>query len=632
MCGIVGLSLARRHVTETDLRAMNAAIVHRGPDGEGTHTEGRVGIGMRRLAIIDIDGGVQPISNETGRIHVVQNGEIYNYRELRRELEELGHQFHTSSDTESIVHAYEEWGGREFANHLRGMFAIAIYDSNQKQLWVARDRIGVKPLFLADTSEGFGFASEIKALAQSPLALGEVNPRAIVQYLAMGSAGHQTSFLRHVRSLPPGCVACFSKDTLQVHPYWRFQIRPGACSMSYEDAREELKERLHDALRSHLVSDVSVGAFLSGGVDSSAIVGMMARELGSSFKTFSIGFEEDAYNELPHADEVSRRWGTEHHVEIVRPSAVQIIDQLVEHFDEPFADSSAIPTWYVSRLAAESVKVVLSGDGGDELFAGYERYAEAHRYQWIDWVPQRVRQVSSWVSRQLPDTTPGRYFMDHWSHDACGRFAYQLSLFPPLLQSELLKEDFRPGALGMTDPLDERRDLMRAAGTDDLVAQCMYLDTQDYLPLDIMTKVDRMTMAHSLEARPPLLDHHVVEFAAHLPTNWKLKTANERKAIFKDCMRPYLPPSVCQRKKAGFAVPLQAWFARDLADMFRDLVMAGGECHAYLEPATIQRLFHQNLTGRRDHGNRLWAILVLEIWLRRTLHPSTSSQLTSTSR
>lgn len=616
MCGIVGLCLQRRSVRVEDLESMNSTIVHRGPDGTGVHVDGTTGIGMRRLSIIDLHGGWQPIANENGRIHVVQNGEIYNFRELRKELEARGHVFRTESDTEAIVHAYEEWGGRNFANHLRGMFAIAIHDADRGELWLVRDRLGIKPLYLAETPAGFGFASEIKALLASPILAAKVNPRAVAQYLAFGSPGHGTSFLQDVQSLPPGYVACHKQGRTELTAYWEFRMQPQEGDWKYEDAREELRHRLHSAVKSHLVSDVPVGAFLSGGIDSSIIVGLMAKELGASFKTFSIGFHVDEFNELPHAKQIADQWRTDHHVEMVTPNAVDIVETLVRHFDEPFADPSAIPTWYVSQLAARHVKVVLSGDGGDELFAGYDRYTEANRDQWIDWIPPFLRTAISRCAQFMPDRTPGRYFLDYMQYDRGGRYAYQLDLFPRPLRQRLLRNSWHPNELEMIDPTHERAELLRGSGAPDLIGQCSYLDTKHYLPLDILTKVDRMTMAHSIESRPPLLDHELVEFASRLPTRWKVNAQGVQKHILKDSAKDLLPTNIVKRKKAGFAVPLQKWFATDLATMFGDTVMDNAMCHEYFDPQVIRELFSQNRTGRRDHGMKLWSILVFEIWLR----------------
>ena len=618
MCGIVGLQLFDEQVNREQIEAMNATIVHRGPDEDGVLVDGSVGLGMRRLSIIDLEGGQQPIANETGRIHVVQNGELYNYRELRKQLQDKGHRFRSASDTEVAVHAYEEWGGYDFARHLRGMFAIAVWDADRQSLWLARDRMGIKPLYYAQTPAGVAFGSEVKAILASRIVPCELQPRALAQYLTLGSAGMGDSFVKGVQQLHPGNVICFAGGSSTVKSYWEFSFPERPLAMSEEEAREALLERLRDTVRLHLVSDVPVGAFLSGGVDSSAIVGLMAQEGFGSFKTFSIGFGEEDFNELPYAREVAERWQTEHHTEMVRPDdALRILDRLIFHLDEPFADASAIPTWYVSRLAAENVKVVLTGDGGDELFAGYTRYARASQHSWLDRIPLAARRLGSSLSGVLPERWPGKYFLDYAAQDARGRYAYDLHLFPPPLQQRLLRPEWHPNRLGVEAPYQEMMEILQRSRGGDRISEYLYYDTLRYLPLDILTKVDRMTMAHSLEARPPMLDHEFVEFAASLPIGLKYTKNGRRKHLFKESVSRLLPDGLLDRRKTGFAVPLQRWFAGPLASLYEDQVLAGGLCTDYFDPAVLRMIFNHNRRGRRNHGHQLWAILVFELWLRR---------------
>lgn len=618
MCGIVGLYLNKRRVNRKDIDAMNSTIVHRGPDDDGVFVNGSAGIGMRRLSIIDLDGGQQPIPNETRRIHVVQNGELYNYRELRRELQDRGHRFRTLSDTEVAVHAYEEWGGVEFAKHLRGMFAIAIWDSVEQAMWLVRDRLGIKPLYYAETPDGVAFASEVKALLASPIVSCELQPSALAQYLIYGSASQGGSFIRGVKQLLPGQVACFSGGRSRFESYWEFRFPEHPLALGEEEAREVLLERLRDTVRLHMVSDVPVGAFLSGGVDSSAIVGLMAQEGAAGLKTFSIGFGEESFNELPYAAKVAERWGTDHHTEIVCPDdALHILDDLIYHLDEPFADASAIPTWYVSRLAAQNVKVVLTGDGGDELFAGYSRYAGASQDIWLDRIPLMARRLGSSLSRFLPQWWPGKYFLDYAGRDALARYVYGFHRFPAPLRRRILRPEWSPEYLGVEDPAHESLRTLRGSGAGDSISECMHFDILRYLPLDILVKVDRMTMAHSLEARPPMLDHEFVEFAASLPIGMKFSGSGRSKHILKKAVAPLMPEGLLDRKKAGFAVPLQRWFAGPLASLYQDQVLAGGLCTDYFDPGSLRIIFNENRMGRRNHGHRLWAILVLELWLRR---------------
>lgn len=623
MCGIVGLWLRDREVTRADVNAMNSQIVHRGPDEDGVLVDGNTGLGMRRLSIIDLEGGHQPIANETGRIHVIQNGELYNFRELRKELQAKGHRFRTQSDTEVAVHAYEEWGGFDFGKHLRGMFSIAIWDADQQLLWLVRDRLGIKPLYYAENTAGIAFGSEVKALLASPIVPRELEPQALAQYLTFGSAGDGCSFIKGVRQLQPGHVVCFSDGHGNIRPYWSFRWPERSLVISEEEATDALLSRLRDTVRLHLESDVPVGAFLSGGVDSSAIVALMAQEGAGRFKTFSIGFGEDEFNELPYAKRVADRWKTDHYTEIVCPNdAIEILDDLIFHLDEPFADASAIPTWYVSRLAAQHVKVVLSGDGGDELFAGYDRYTMAMNHAWIDRIPKLVRSTGAVASGLLPEWWPGKYFLDYAAQDARGRIAYSLHLFPPPLLKRLLRPEWHPESLGVEDGSCEMVNLLSQSEADDPLSEFLYLDVLRYLPLDILTKVDRMTMAHGLEARPPLLDHEFVEFAASLPIHLKYSKNGRRKHIFKKAVASLLPDGLLDRKKAGFAVPLQKWFAGPLASMFEDQVLNGGLCSDYLDTKILRMIFEENRRGRRDHGLQLWSILILELWLRRSFRPN----------
>ena len=618
MCGIVGLFLPDRMITRAMVSAMNATIVHRGPDGAGLFVDAEVGIGigMRRLSIIDLEGGWQPIANEDGRIHVVHNGEIYNYRELRDELLGLGHAFRTQSDTEVIVHAFEQWGGYEFANHLRGMFGIAVWDSVQRELWLVRDRLGIKPLFFADTPQGFAFGSEIKSLLASGVVDAEIDLQAIVDYFTFGTAGPGRSFVTSVRALLPGHLLRFqtSSRVCETRPYWKFEIQAERRQLSAHEAVELVRDKLRESVRMHLVSDVPVGAFLSGGVDSSGVVGLMAEAGCQPINTFSIGFEEDIYNELPYAREVAARWGFQHHERIVRPDAVAVIDRLLDHFDEPFADASAIPTWYLSELAAEHVKVVMSGDGGDELFGGYERYARAMSRSYLDKVPLELRRHGPWLGERLPAWCPGKYWLHLAAYDEIGRYLYELCLFPPTMQQRLLRPEILAAA--SSNPWQAMDAAVRGKATGDLLSKYLYLDTIQYLPLDILTKVDRMTMAHSLEARPPILDHELAELAASLPTEYKFGPRG-RKYVLREAIRHLVPNSVLQRRKSGFSVPLQSWFAGPLRALFCDNVLSHGKSLDFLQAAAIRQLFEENQRGRRDHGFKLWAILMLELWLRR---------------
>lgn len=618
MCGIVGTSMIDRLASREDVEAMNAAIVHRGPDGAGVLVDGRTALGMRRLSIIDLEGGWQPIANEKGDIHVVQNGEIYNYRELRQRLEQHGHHFRTNSDTETLVHAYEQWG-IDFPQHLRGMFAFAIWDSRRQAVVIGRDRLGIKPLYYSLNSKGLLFASELSSIAACPWFEANIDVHGIQQFLLFGCTGFDNSFFQGVRQLPPGCTAEFRNGSLNERTYWSFRLppKPSDRTPSRQQLIDALREHLRDAVRSHLVADVPVGAFLSGGIDSSAVVGLMAQEMGSDFQVFSIGFDEAQFDELEYAKRVARRWGLQHRFEIIRPQATDVLDSLLEHFGEPLAESSAIPMWYLSQLAARHVKVVLSGDGGDELFGGYSRYARALRHQWLDRVPRPVRQLGRYLGERLPSSVLGGKFLQYAACDRRGRYAVEMQLFSAFGKSRLLRPEWRAELTNCIDFTERFVSQMKIAGADDPLSELLYIDTLDYLPKHILTKVDRMTMAHSLESRPPLLDHNLVEFAATLPIEEKITRSGSLKHIFKEAVRPYVDDDILNRPKAGFAVPLDGWFAGPLATHFRDAVLDGGSCLEYLSEPAVREVFMENQSGRRPHGERLWAILQLEMWLRR---------------
>ena len=619
MCGIVGLCLTDGSVMPHQIAAMNGTIVHRGPDGDGEHIDGNVGIGMRRLSIIDLEGGWQPIANETNEIQVVQNGEIYNYQMLRSELEQRGHRFRTNSDTEAIVHSFEEHGGFEFATRLRGMFGIAVWDRRSRELWIARDRLGIKPLYYIRNNRGFAFGSEVKALLASPIVDAEVDPDVISDYLTFGSADVDRSFVKGVRQLLPGCVLRYSATTgdLKMHRYWEFRFPEKRLELDEEQAADALDEKLRETIKVHLAADVPLGAFLSGGVDSSAVVGLVAESGVENLKTFSIGFAEEEFNELPYAREVAQKWDCEHHEEIVSPSAIDIIDKLVYHLDEPFADASAIPTWYVSKLAAEHVKVVLSGDGGDELFAGYDRFITANDRMYLEKIPRMLRKFGAQLHEYLPNAFPGKYFLPYAALDPAGRYASEHCLFPQTFQSQLVRPEYHPASRGKQHPLDHVSEQFRGYEASDYISRCMQFDTTRYLPMDILVKVDRMTMAHSIESRPPLLDHELIEFAASLPTHMKYRPEVGKKYLLRKVASRVVPKHLMERKKAGFAVPLQAWFSGPLRSMFEDTVMDNGNLSQYLNTNAIRGMLTENNSGRRDHGLRLWALLMFELWLRK---------------
>ncbi len=625
MCGIFGFVAAAGELGDPEraratLAAMDHSIVHRGPDDNGHYVDERCAMGMRRLSIIDLDGGKQPIASEDKRYWIVFNGEIYNYRSLRSDLLARGHAFATTSDTETIVHLYEERGAA-VVDALSGMFGFAIWDRLRQELVLARDRLGIKPLYYAPTPRGLVFGSELKSLLCHPDVRRAVSPEALSCYLSFGTTPPEQSILDGVRKLPPGHILTYRAGELVVRRYWT--LPSDERRVEPREAVAEVRDLLRRAVESHLVADVPVGAFLSGGIDSASVVGTMA-ELGARPKTFSIGFEEAAFNELDYARVIAKKFGTDHHELVVRPDAWELTEQLVWFLDEPFADVSAIPTFLVAKLAAAHVKVVLSGDGGDEVFAGYERYgwavADERRFNWL---PRPARWALLHAAAALPDRAPGKRFLRHMALPAHLRYVDSESLFAAPMKLRLLGPELaaslrrrRADALAATQ---ERVALLDGA-PGDLVKRLQYLDTLTYLPLDILTKVDRMTMAHSLEARPPLLDHTLVERVFTLPSALKLSADGTHKAIFKKAVADLLPPEILTRPKRGFGVPIVEWLRGALKQPMHELL--GDKRFAergWLDGATVRAVVAEHLDGRRDHALSIWSLMTLELWARKFL-------------
>ena len=601
---------------------MCGAIVHRGPDEEGVYIGDGVALGMRRLSIIDLEGGHQPISNEDGTVWIVFNGEIYNYRELRRDLERNGHTFRTDSDTETIVHLYEDLGAR-CVERLRGMFGFAIWDERRRQLLIARDRLGIKPMYYAERNGELVFSSELKPI----LTLGGI-PRTI----DWGAANHLFTFLstpsdqsivHGVKKLEPACVAIGTPgQPLAIDKYWDVTFEPNDSATEAELV-EQLRALLVESVTLHQVSDVPVGAFLSGGLDSSAVVALMAKPAAGRLKTFSIGFAESDFNELQYARDVASQFGTDHHDLVLRPDVVSIVEDLTWYLDEPFGDTSAIPTYMVSKLASEHVKVVLSGDGGDELFAGYDKYVTEARERQRDRLPRPLRALAGTIGRVIPEGVSGRRFLTHLALDGPQRYLDASTLFG----GEDLRKLFQPDAyrrLAQHDPLAESLAALQHGGADWL-ASAQYRDLHTYLPLDILTKVDRATMAHSLEARPPLLDHRLVEFAATVPARFRLRDGTT-KYLFKQAMRGILPDAIIDRQKRGFAVPLATWFRGDLAGFARDLLLST-RCRerGFFDTRYIERLLALNERGR-NLDLQLWTVMSFELWCQRFLDAAPRQQ------
>ena len=619
MCGIAGFVEQQGAEGVRDraglLDRMCRVITHRGPDDQGVMIQGNVALGMRRLSIIDLAGGHQPISNEDGRVSVVFNGEIYNYRELARELEARGHRFQTHSDTETIVHAYEEYGAA-CVEHFRGMFAFALWDDRARTLFIARDRAGKKPLYYTLTPGGtLVFGSELKSLLEHPEVRREVNPEALDLYFSFGYVPDPLSIFRDIHKLPPGHHLSFTDGRLSIQEYLDFRYEPVEARRE-EDYLEELRALLDEAVRVRLIADVPLGAFLSGGIDSSAVVGLMSRHMDQPVKTFSIGFNEDSFNELKYARMAAKHFGTNHHEFIVTPDICEVVDELVWHLDEPFFDPSSIPTYMVSKLARDYVTVVLSGDGGDELFAGYTRYVVDRKRSGFARLPRLVRRgLMQQLGRHLPHSAPGRNFIHNVAYDPLDRYVEDISIFTRLNKRSLYTADFRSQ---LREGAPAARYLSYAARIDtgDPVDPLLYLDSKTYLPGVILTKVDRMSMAASLEARAPLLDHQLIEFVTRIPGSLKMKGL-ETKHIFKRAVHDLVPTEILNRPKQGFGMPIQQWINEQLRERVHStLTEARTVQRGYVEARYVRLLLDEHERGRRDHSTELWALFMLELWHR----------------
>ncbi len=610
MCGICGIATADGHADVEALRSMSEQLVHRGPDSSGQHVDGPVALAARRLAIIDLEGGDQPIANEDGSVVVVQNGEIYNYPELRRELEGAGHVFRTRSDTESLVHLYEEHG-TAFAERLRGMFAIAIWDASRRRLVLARDRYGIKPLYYRHVGGELRFASELRALPR-----GEIDLDALEAFLAFNSIPAPYSIFREIRKLPAGHVLVWENGSVSLERYARPAPAPADALRDGDEAElvEELRARLRDSVRAHLLSDVPVGVLLSGGVDSAALAALAAQETPEPVHTFTIGFAEKSFDERDDARLVAEQYGTEHHELLVRPDPELLLGALADAFDEPFADSSALPTYLVSQLAAEHVKVALSGEGGDELFGGYYTYA-------ADLMADRLAPLAR-VARPLVEALPSSSRKASLDYRA-KRFVRAAHL-PPLERHHGWKEIFSPdarrelrgGANGF-DPVDVYRGrYAETAGAPEL-ARLQDVDFGVYLVDDLLVKTDRASMAHSLEVRVPFLDPLVTNLAFALPTRLKVR-ALAKKVLLRKAVEPLLPREVVHGRKRGFSIPAAAWLRSELLPFARETLSAetlGRQ--GFFQPGPVARLLDEHVAGREDWSRQLWGLLAFTLWYER---------------
>lgn len=627
MCGICGVIAYNDEpaVSVPLLRRMNDTLRHRGPDDAGVYLDDHAGLAMRRLSIIDLEGGHQPLSNEDASVWIVFNGEIYNHRALRGRLEKEGHRFATRSDTEAIVHGYEAWGD-EVVHELNGMFGFALWDTWQRRLLLVRDRLGIKPMYYYAGPDRFYFASELKALLAHPDVPREIDLEALDLFLTLEYIPAPHTIFRHIRKLPAGHRLVLEQGRPpRLEAYWDIRFEP--LPYRDEECLEALEALIRDAVQIRLMADVPLGAFLSGGLDSSTIVAFMAAAMDRPVKTFSIGFGDPTYNELPYARQVASAFGTEHHEEFLTPDINEMVLRLVRHFDEPFGDFSIFPTYLVSEVARKHVTVALSGDGGDELFGGYDTYvaqAMDRRY---------YRHLPGWLrSRLLPavmDRIPprpakkglvnkakrfveGAALPEAWGHTRWMMFLHERDR-RHLYHPDVLDALQGTGAGSLMETL-----FARAVAADELARQ-QYVDVKTYLAEDILTKVDRMSMAASLEARVPLLDHRIVEMALNLPPHLKL-AGGRTKVILRRMMAQRLPEAVLTKPKEGFSIPLKHWLRHELRPLMHDLL--GPETvrrRGLFNPDTVERWIREHMTGRANHSHRLWALMVLELWHRQVL-------------
>jgi len=622
MCGIAGIFHLEtaKPVDAARVRRMTDALSHRGPDGSGVWTAPGVGLGHRRLSIIDLAGGAQPMANADESLIITFNGEIYNFREIRAELEERGHRFRTHSDTEVILHAYRQWG-EECIGRLNGMFAFALYDRGTGSLWLARDRLGVKPLYYAPVSDGsIIFGSELKALLVHPLLRREPDLSAIEDYLALGYVPDDACIVAGVRKLGAGkhLRLVRGRDMPAPRRWWnvsfadRSAAKPAALT-------EELRHLMQEAVRSRMIADVPLGAFLSGGVDSSSVVALMAEASRQAVKTCTIGFDVAGLDERAHADHVARRFATDHRTRIVSPDDFGLLDTLSAHFDEPFADASALPTYRVCELAREEVTVALSGDGADEAFAGYRRHLFQHRGEAVRaMIPAAVRRsVFGPLGRLYPkaDWAPrflrAKSTLQELGMSGAEAYARSVEFTPPELRGRLYTPGFARAISGHRAE-DRIVRAMENAPARDPLDRAQYADLKIWLPGDILTKTDRMSMAVGLEAREPLLDHRLVEFAARLPVGQRIH-GNSGKYLMKRAMEPYLPQQILYREKMGFVTPISDWFRGPLAG--EAAMVASGSALAksgWLDPKAMMKIAGDHKAGLADHGRLLWQLLVLD--------------------
>lgn len=622
MCGIAGIVLEddRGVVSSSDVKRMCDMIIHRGPDEEGVWARGPVGLGIRRLSIIDLSTGQQPVHNESKTVWVVFNGEIYNFPSLRRDLESRGHQFYTRSDTEVIVHLYEEYGSA-CVEHLRGMFGLAVWDLSNRRFLLARDRFGKKPLHYAFTNGRLLFGSEIKSLlAVAPELRDEIDPEAIQSYFCFGYIPDPKTAFRGIQKLLPGNILEFANGQISVKSYW--ELPPfGTCAPeSEEECLEQLESLLRESVKIRMISDVPLGALLSGGVDSSLVVALMAQCSSAPIKTFSIAFRDETFSEAEHARSVAKTFATDHHEFVLEPDFKETLLTLTHQLEEPFGDASMLPTYAVCRMARQHVTVALAGDGGDEIFAGYDRYPISLKHQRSNIIPPMLGQAyRDHLFQLLPSGTYGRRYLYTMSLPAQDRYLHYISVLDTQgLERDVFSQDFLASC--SSSPLEPFREFLRNAPARDGLSQLQYLDVKTYLSGDILTKVDRMSMATSLEVRAPLLDHVMAEWACQLPPDWKIRNGEQKYLLKKLAERLGVPRSVLYRRKRGFSIPLHKWLREAWKEELLSLLLEPAALQrGYFDRKGVVRLLDEHRRGRRDRSKELWLMLVFELWHRNFL-------------
>jgi len=618
MCGICGKILfdSSHSIDSNELSLMMDSLVHRGPDDGGKYVKGNIGLGFRRLSIIDMDTGNQPISNEDETIWIVFNGEIYNHIELRQSLIKKGHDFKTKSDTEVIVHLYEEYGS-ELVNHLRGMFAFVIWDEIKRKLFCARDRFGIKPFFFYHDKNMFVFGSEIRAIKNAKGVDKKIDILALDSYFAYGYTMGSRTIFENIKKLEPGhtlSIDLANDSRPIIERYWRVNFEFD-YDKSQEEWQEELEFTLSESVRIRLMSEVPLGAFLSGGIDSSSVVALMSENTTSRVKTFSMGFRETEFNELHFAREVAEKYNTEHHEKIIEPESIDLLSDIVNIYDEPFADSSAIPTFLVSKFAKEFVTVALSGDGGDELFAGYTRYQNVKNLMKFKTSSKKLhRLLWSKVGNIMPEGMLGEGFAFRLSKPSNQIPAYISLYFNENQRENLYKRDIYD-VLRKDMAEKHKLSLIQKSNTSDIVTSLQELDIQTYLVDDILTKVDRASMSNSLEVRVPFLDHKLAELSFRMPVDMKLHKKSS-KHILKETMRKYLPRTTLEHRKQGFGVPLDSWFKSDLKDYATSrLLSSNSKLYDYVELEYVRKVMDNHFLGMRDFSAKIWSLLFLDEWL-----------------